>query len=612
MSQVNSSTKVALNDAWRTALDRLWEERSPDGCWVGRLSSSALATATAVSALSEAGKERHGELIRRGLQWLAADQNADGGWGDSPESPSNLASTLLCRAAFTIARTDGDAETVTDRAEGWLTRRAGRSPAERTSALLPLYGGDRTFVVPILVNLALAGRVPWSEVPPLPFELGRLPHGLLRFFRAHVVSYALPALIAIGQLLHRKAPSAGRLRRRLRDASVDPTLRRLEGLQPETGGFIEAIPLTSFVVMSLAAAGRTGHPVVRRGVQFLQDRARADGSWPIDSNLSVWLTTLATRAVLSGPNPPVGDLASTFEWIRASQHVVKHPFTGAAPGGWGWTHLAGGVPDADDTAGALLALHHAREVEVAPVAARGAEWLLRLQNSDGGWPTFCRGWGRLPFDRSAADLTAHAIRALDRWAAVAGRRRVRRAVHLGFRFLAQRQRRDGSWIPLWFGNQAAPEQANRVVGTARVLEAYADLGLGGARQAREGVNYLLRAQHDDGGWGGASGVAPSTEETAWAVAALARLLAGTNSGGFSASSPEAEGCVRGAHWLADRVRSGEIDKAAPIGLYFTKLWYAEKLYPLVGAARALGRVVQCLDRTETDRPVRAADSGGLL
>ena len=25
--------------------------------------------------------------------------------------------------------------------------------------------------------------------------------------------------------------------------------------------------------------------------------------------------------------------------------------------------------------------------------ARG--WLLKLQNRDGGWPTFCRGWGKL-------------------------------------------------------------------------------------------------------------------------------------------------------------------------------------------------------------------------
>src|SRR6202042_2632665 len=45
----------------------------------------------------------------------------------------------------------------------------------------------------------------------------------------------------------------------------------------------------------------------------------------------------------------------------------------------------------------------------------GVVWLLDLQNADGGWPTFCRGWGALPFDRSAPDLTAHAIRALRAW-----------------------------------------------------------------------------------------------------------------------------------------------------------------------------------------------------
>ncbi len=34
---------------------------------------------------------------------------------------------------------------------------------------------------------------------------------------------------------------------------------------------------------------------------------------------------------------------------------------GAAPGGWSWTDQPGAVPDADDTAGALLALHQLRD-----------------------------------------------------------------------------------------------------------------------------------------------------------------------------------------------------------------------------------------------------------
>src|SRR6266568_4695463 len=46
-----------------------------------------------------------------------------------------------------------------------------------------------------------------------------------------------------------------------------------------------------------------------------------------------------------------------------------------------------------------------------PAAMAGIHWLLNLQNADGGLPTFCRGWTNLPFDRSAPDLTAHALRA---------------------------------------------------------------------------------------------------------------------------------------------------------------------------------------------------------
>ncbi len=46
---------------------------------------------------------------------------------------------------------------------------------------------------------------------------------------------------------------------------------------------------------------------------------------------------------------------ANLDWLLDCQHRVRHPFTGADPGGWGWTDLSGAVPDADDTAGALLA-----------------------------------------------------------------------------------------------------------------------------------------------------------------------------------------------------------------------------------------------------------------
>jgi len=46
---------------------------------------------------------------------------------------------------------------------------------------------------------------------------------------------------------------------------------------------------------------------------------------------------------------------------------------------------------------------------------------------------------------------------------------------------------------------------------------------------------------------------------------------------------------KGLFWLIQRAEDGQLDEVAPIGFYFAKLWYFERLYPLVFAVSALGR-----------------------
>src|SRR5262249_31359668 len=128
--------------------------------------------------------------------------------------------------------------------------------------------------------------------------------------------------------------------------------------------------------------------------------------------------------------------------------------------------------------GAILALHNlAPESAAAREAAiRGIQWLADLQNSDGGIPTFCRGWGKLPFDRSSPDLTAHALLAWSAWVATPPEplpTRISSATRRALTFLPQTQHPGGEWIPLWFGNQFAANDQNPVYGTARVLIALA-------------------------------------------------------------------------------------------------------------------------------------------
>src|SRR5207237_3201601 len=131
--------------------------------------------------------------------------------------------------------------------------------------------------------------------------------------------------------------------------------------------------------------------------------------WPIDTNLATWVTTLAVSALAAaGDWERLDRCAELRDWLARQQYQDRHPYTGAAPGGWAWTPLPGGVPDADDSSGALLTVNYAAaSVESQEGTRMGLRWLLDLQNRDGGWPTFCRGWGYLPFDRPGADLTAH-------------------------------------------------------------------------------------------------------------------------------------------------------------------------------------------------------------
>src|SRR5436190_12012225 len=95
-----------LQAAYHTARAALLAQRTPEGHWVGELSTSALSTAVAAGALAlvrKAGRGSFDPLISRGLAWLAEHQNADGGWGDTVKSLSNISTTVLCRAAFHLA-----------------------------------------------------------------------------------------------------------------------------------------------------------------------------------------------------------------------------------------------------------------------------------------------------------------------------------------------------------------------------------------------------------------------------------------------------------------------------------------------------------------------------
>ncbi len=567
------------------ATRHLLDSRNSEGHWTGELSASALSTATAVMALwqvmrqSSHRDELH-PLISKGCDWLIRQQNADGGWGDTIKSVSNISTTMLCHATLVCPGAAGlipaAREAPLERARQYIERAGG------VPALVVRYGKDKTFSVPILTHCALAGLVNWRDITPLPFELACIPASFYKTVRLPVVSYALPALIAIGQVRHHFAPTRNPLTRVLRNLSIRRSLKILERIQPSGGGFLEATPLTSFVTMSLAAMGLHEHPVTRQGVEFIVRSVRPDGSWSIDTNLATWVTTLSVNAL--GDAIPENERQPVVDWLLGQQYQVVHPTTNADPGGWAWTDLPGGVPDADDTPGAMLALAGLTNGSAAAQSAidHGTHWLLSLQNRDGGWPTFCRGWGALPFDRSSQDITAHALRALQRTGDS------RRATQRGFRFLERVQRPDGSWIPLWFGNQHVPDDLNPTYGTAKVLMAYRDCELFQSPAARRGCRWLIDNQNPDGGWGAGPGTPSSVEETSLATEAILP------------DSAAIHAVRRGLEWIMQRVEDGRYVDPAPIGFYFAKLWYFERLYPAIFTVSVLRKAIRVIEGSASE------------
>jgi squalene-hopene/tetraprenyl-beta-curcumene cyclase len=598
---------MEVDDIFRETLanarQTLLAARGPNGCWEGQLSSSALSTATAIFTLHLLGQPQHRRLIDGGLDWLIRMQNTDGGWGDTILSFSNISTTALCWAALSADKS-GAIEGATAKAESWLIREAGSlSPDALTRTIVARYGKDHTFSVPILTMLALAGRLgepreAWAKIPQLPFELAACPYQWFQWIHLPVVSYALPALIAIGQVRHAKRPTWNPIARLIRALTRERTLRVLQSIQPESGGFLEATPLTSFVSMSLIAAGRSDHPVVREGVAFLEASVLADGSWPIDTNLATWVTSLSVNALHGRESLAADDCATIRGWLLKQQYRVEHPYTHAAPGGWGWTDLTGGVPDADDTPGALLALRHlgVPDETVLDSARAGVTWLLDLQNRDGGIPTFCRGWGALPFDRSSADLTAHTMLAWSAWRDHIGAdlaKRIDAAMVRAIDFLIRSQRPDGALAPLWFGNQHADEVANLTYGTSRVIRLASIRNVPSKVEAKwreclhKAVIWLRDARNADGGWGGRPDTPSSIEETALAIEGLAIAHASARGD----DGPSIEHAIQsGAAWLAEHTSRGREFAPAPIGFYFANLWYFEKLYPLIFSVAALSRV----------------------
>ncbi|NQU51250.1 MAG: squalene--hopene cyclase [Bacteroidetes bacterium] len=591
-----------LNNRFKELSDLLVEQINVEGFWTGELSSSALGVAVSIAALHFDDPNKNRKEIVSGLDWLKNNINSDGSFGDTPESPGNISTSLLVYAALNLYSSENNSlKNLQNTLADYLQKESiDVNSTQISKAILAHYKKDYTFSVPILTMCALCGipaKNGFEHIPQLPFELSLLPQKFYRSLNLSVVSYAIPALIAVGIVIFKKK-KPGLLGKWIREWSVTKALRILQKSLPESGGFLEAIPLTAFVTLSLINAGFKEMDVVKKGIVFLKRTQRNDGGWPIDVDLSTWVTTLSIKALRSKKDEVLSATQQNVlvEHLKSIQNKEIHPFNGTRPGGWGWTNFSGSVPDCDDTPGTILALLQLKSSEeIKSEVIAGAKWLLQLQNNDGGFPTFSKGWGKLPFDQSCADLTGHCILAISATLknyrdeiTVSELNSFEKATKKAAGYLQKHQRENGSWLPLWFGNQHTKNHENPVYGTARVLTYLQDaIVIDPSNHVLQNtlqpmintaIQFLIHVQNIDGSWGGDYKIIGTIEETSLAISALI-------------GTKHKIVCQKGFQWLDQYFIKNGL-KPAPIGLYFASLWYDEKMYPLTAYLEAVSRSIE--------------------
>ncbi|MET8763307.1 prenyltransferase/squalene oxidase repeat-containing protein [Lentzea sp. NPDC004782] len=486
----DGTSGVDVHTSIVAAAAALFAEQRPDGSWEGFVPSSPTATASVIIAFRTADPDGSRDLVDRALDWMAGVQNPDGGWGDVPDGPSTVNATAIGLAAVTMARPT--AETVISRARGRLMRLGGQDAvADKERA---------TLNPAVQIAMMLAGLFDPARVLHIPIEIALLPERMQRR-----ISFGRPGIYAIA-LMQSRTRQADWPRRWLTALAEQRTLRYLRKLRKfegPDGGCEESCLAVAFIVIALALAG-VGDDIKEQYLGYLARSVRADGSWPIVRDLELSGTCQVIGGLWEAGFGGDQRLGPSATWIKACQRDIPLPAAGARSGGWGWS-LPSSWPDVEDTALAVLTLRRLGVSVADQHIGRGVAWLRSMQNRNGSWGCFIRS-NRSSFDAPCSVFTAHSMMALRELPGSGGQ--LDRAVH----WLSGVQRSDGAMSSVWYRDFTS--------GTAQVLEALGELGLGDHRVARSCLRWLMDHQSPDGGWGDGSGGPATVEETSWALLGL--------------------------------------------------------------------------------------------
>jgi squalene-hopene/tetraprenyl-beta-curcumene cyclase len=578
----STNTAIRARQNWGLRLERAIERGADhllslqveQGYWLGELEADSTLESDYIYYLHVLGKADP-ERIAKLANYVRRKQLADGGWSIYPGGPSELNAT--CKAYFAL-KLAGD------------NPNSARMVQARETVLR--LGGLEQSNSYVRFYLAVAGALGWELVPAILPEMMLLPnwfylniYEMSSWTRGIVIPMAilsalrpdwrLPERAHVDELfrdrarkaaafdwsdqliswrnfflaadramkLYEKLPWKPLRQRALREAKswLLDHLERSEGLAAIYPAMMNSI----FALMALGHGPED--PLTAREIrEFARFEIEEDDTIRLQPCVSpVWDTGIAMVALeeagVAADDPA---LVKAAEWMLSKQVLgpgdwqVKNK--DAAPGGWVFEFRNDFYPDVDDTAFVLMALQRVKFPDPARMEAavrRGIQWLLSMQNRDGGWAAFDRDNNKgflcdIPFadhnamlDPSTADVTARVLECLGRFGWSANHPAIQRALQ----FLLKDQCEDGSWFGRW--------GVNYVYGTSGVLRSLETVSLTAKEYCQRAVRWLRSVQHSDGSFGESlrsytepqtKGQGPSTaSQTAWG---LIGLLAASDAG----------------------------------------------------------------------------------
>jgi len=552
------------------------------------------------------------------VRYIKSIQMEDGGWYIYYGGPSEISATIKAYFAMKLAGVSPDDPCMVRARKNILDK-----------------GGVINANVFTKITLAIFGQYSWDGLPCMPAEIMLLPE--FSPFNLYEVSYWSRAVIVPLLVIYHKKPvfkvPDGRgidelfvkpehranprrydkrfkadglltwnrlfltidaalrvyekhknpfLREKAVTAAYNWTVERMKG----EGGLGAIYPAMANSVVMLKLMGHPdGDALLEQAIKSIEDleveRDGGDSMYLQPCVSPIWDTPIAMNALFES-GMPADHISFRYasEWLFKKQTSTtgdwKVKVPDAEPGGWYFQFENEFYPDNDDTSMVLLALTKVKckdeERKIRRFKA-AFDWLLKMQNSDGGWGAFDKDnnkliFNHIPFadhgallDPSTSDLTGRGLEIMG----ILGMDLSYPPAWAAYDFLRREQEQDGSWYGRW--------GVNYIYGTWSVLAGLRMMGEDMNQDyIRRAVRWLRSRQHEDGGWGESCDTYrdpvgedwPSTpSQTAWALLGL--MSAG------EAHSPEVKAGVE--FLLRTQNSDGYWDEKDYTGTGFPKVFY---------------------------------------